>query len=541
MLDELHIRDVALIRDASFVPGPGLTVITGETGAGKTALLSSLKLLAGERADASAIREGSESLTVEGRFYLPESPEEGDVVSRKVSAGGRSRISLNGSPSSVRAVSERVGQSIDLCGQHEHQRLMKPERQLDLLDAWAASSVSEALDAYRADLSRASSAAAEVERVKELASASEVELDRARYVVDQVLAVDPQPGEYDELLADMPRFEHAESLLRELATVRELLTADGGVLESLSQVLSAVEHVASLDDSREPNAQSVRDAFFVLEDAWSELSSYSQTIEFDPNELRQRQERVAAFQGLMRGFGPRMEDVMKAFDEAQRTLSEHNNCDDLLERALEQQRLAEADLAASAKVLDEARRAVVSDFERCVGEQMSRLHMQGSRIVGEFESLPRDKWTSRGPHSFQLLFAPGSEVTPRPLGKIASGGELSRVMLACKVVIGDRDAAETLVFDEIDAGVGGSTASALADVLVDLSHTHQVIVVTHLAQVAVRGDVHYLVRKAGTTVPETSLVEVGGEERVHEIARMLSGDEGEQSLAHARALLEGAR
>lgn len=537
MLDELHICNVALIRDASFAPGSGLTVITGETGAGKTALLSSLKLLAGERADSGAIRQGADSLLVEGRFYLTDSPEEGDVVSRRVSASGRSRISLDGSPSSVKTVSERIGPSIDLCGQHEHQRLLKPEHQLDLLDAWAASSVSEPLCAYRRDLSRAAEAAAEVERVGELANASEVELDRAQYVVDQVMAVDPQPGEYEELLEDMPRFEHAESLLREISTIRDSLTADGGVLESLSQVLSSVEHIASLDESREPNAQSVRDAFFILEDAWSEISSYSQTIEFNPEELRQRQERIAAFQGLMRGFGPRMEDVMQAFEQAQRSLSEHGNCDELLQRALDAQKSAEESLASSAAALDEARRAVISDFERCVGDQMARLHMQGSRIKGEFEALPRDKWTTRGPHSFQLLFAPGSEVSLRPLNKIASGGELSRVMLACKVVIGDRDAADTLVFDEIDAGVGGSTASALADVLVDLARTHQVIVVTHLAQVAVRGTVHYLVKKSGTEIPETSLVELSGEERVHEIARMLSGDEGTESLAHARALL----
>lgn len=537
MLDELHICNVALIRDANFAPGSGLTVITGETGAGKTALLSSLKLLAGERADSGAIRQGTDSLLVEGRFYLSDSPEEGDVVSRRVSASGRSRISLDGSPSSVKTVSERIGPSIDLCGQHEHQRLLRPEHQLDLLDAWAASSVSGPLCAYRRDLSRAAEASAEVERVRELANASEVELDRAQYVVDQIMAVDPQPGEYEELLEDMPRFEHAESLLRDISTIRDSLTADGGVLEELSRVLSSVEHIASLDESREPNAQSVRDAFFTLEDAWTDLSSYSQTIEFNPEELRQRQERIAAFQGLMRGFGPRMEDVMQAFERAQRSLSEHGNCDELLQRALDVQKSAEEALAASAAALDEARRAVISDFERCVGNQMARLHMQGSRIKGEFEPLPRGKWTARGPHSFQLLFAPGSEVSARPLNKIASGGELSRVMLACKVVIGDRDAADTLVFDEIDAGVGGSTASALADVLVDLARTHQVIVVTHLAQVAVRGAVHYLVKKSGTEIPETSLVELSGEERVHEIARMLSGDEGAESLAHARALL----
>lgn len=537
MLDELHISDVALIRDASFAPGEGLTVITGETGAGKTALLSSLKLLAGERADTSTIREGQSELSVEGRFFLPDSPEEGDVVERRVSAAGRSRISLNGAPSSVKAVAARVGASIDLCGQHEHQRLLKPDAQLALLDAWAGDTVAGALGEYRQALAEARAAAAELDRLRELARASEVELDRARYVVDQIEAVDPKPGEYEELLSEMPRYQHAEAILRDLSLVRESLVGEGGALEALETALAAAERIADTDLSRKDDAGHLRDAFFTAEDAWSELSSYEQTIEFDPAEVLSRQDRIAAFQGLMRGFGPRMEDVWAAYEAARATICEYDNRDDLIDAAERSLGAAEDGLADCAGVLADARSEALPVFEGLVNTQMARLHMGDARIVGEWTDLPREQWGSQGSAAFQLLFAPASEVTPRPLAKIASGGELSRVMLACKVVIGDRDEAQTLVFDEIDTGVGGATAAALADVLADLAQSHQVIVVTHLAQVAVRGGVHYVVRKQGQGLPETCLDRLDGEARVREIARMLSGETSAESLAHARVLL----
>ncbi len=540
MLDELHISDVALIREATFAPGPGLTVVTGETGAGKTALLSSLKLLAGERADAGMIREDQGSLSVEGRFYLDGSPEEGDVVARRFSTQGRSRISLNGVPSSVKELAYRIGSSIDLCGQHEHQRLLNPKHQLALLDAWAKEEVSGPLAEYRSAYKAAAAAQAELDRLNKLAHESEVALDRARYVVDQVDEVDPLPGEYDSLLAEMPRYEHAEIILREVDFVRRSLKGDSGILEVLEQALGALDRVALLDASRVDDAVHLRDAFFTVEDVASQLSSYAQTIEFDPAELAARQERLAKFQALMRGFGPRMEDVRRVYDEAAQTLREHDNCDELLEKAQAALDAAEAELAQSARKLAEARAAALPRFASLVGEQMARLQMGSAYIAGEFENLPRSQWNLQGTQGFQLLFAPGADLSPQPLNRIASGGELSRVMLACKVVIGDSDEAQTLVFDEIDAGVGGSTASALAEILADLAKTHQVIVVTHLAQVAVKGEVHYLVRKSADGTPETSLNNLSGEERASEIARMLSGSVDELSLAHARALLQGA-
>ena len=254
-------------------------------------------------------------------------------------------------------------------------------------------------------------------------------------------------------------------------------------------------------------------------------------MEFDPEELERGQERMAALQGLMRAYGPRMADVLAARDEAADLVS---LVDDAEERERVAQRAvdaAERALAAAARTLDDARGEAAPRFSQAVSAQMQRLEMGTAQLVCEQRALPRASWTRSGASEVEFMFQPGAGMQARPLARIASGGEVSRVMLAIKVVLGQADSVDTLVFDEVDAGVGGSVAVALAEVLADLARSHQVIVVTHLAQVAVHGDVHYAVTKiAGDDG-------LSADERPAEIARMLSGDATEASLAHAREML----
>ena len=543
MIDEIQVQNLALIRDASLRPCEGLTVITGETGAGKTALLSALKLLMGARASADMVRDGEDGLSVSGRLFIARDCSEGredeTVVVRRVGSDGRSRTSVNGSMASVGELAELVGPTVDLCGQFEHQQLMKTPNHVRMLDAWAADQVGVALEDYRKAYARALKAAADLERVRDAGKASSAKIDEARFAIKRIDEVDPKPGEYEQLAHDLEIAEHAEALARAVEAAHEALSGDAGALDTLNAAASALETAGRYDNELAQLAASLREAGYVLEDVSAQSRDYRDRVEFDAETLAFQQERYSLMQGLLRSYGPRMEDVFAARDEAAEAISLVDDSEARLKAAQSELDEAESSLASVADALDEARARVAPRFAELVSHIMRRLQMGGAELVCSSVRLDRHSWTQTGPSSFEFLYRPGKGMQARPLARIASGGEVSRVMLAAKVVLGAQDDVDTLVFDEVDAGVGGAVAVALADVIADLARTHQVIVVTHLAQVAVRGDVHYVVSRAqGQDGPETVLRRVDGEEREAEIARMLSGSTTETSLAHARELLQ---
>lgn len=537
MIDEVRVRDVALIRDATLNPAPGLTVLTGETGAGKTALLSALKLLVGDRADAGSVREGCDALEVEGRFYLGEDDAEGHVVRRRVGADGRGRVEMDGRMASVRELAEDVGSTVDLCGQHEHQRLLSVSSHVEILDEWTGESAREALSAWHDALAVARAARDELDRARELSGSAQEKVDEAAFVVRRIDEVDPRADEYAQLELELPRVEHAEALMRAAETAHEAISGDDGAADLLSRAVSALRDASAYDPSLARHADAVEGALIDVEDVAGDLRDYRDAVDFDPGALDQMQSRMAQLQGLMRTYGPSMEDVLARRDAARELVEAAGDSGErvrLAERALSQ---AEKDLARAGDVLDAVRAEAAPRLAAAVGTQMARLEMGGAELEVTIERLARSEWSNAGPSRVEFLYRPAAGLTARPLRRIASGGEVSRVMLACKVVLGASDQVDTLVFDEVDAGVGGATAVALASVLASLAKTHQVIVVTHLAQVAVVAARHFLVSKEGAETPETTIREVAGDDRVREVARMLSGDASDASLAHAREML----
>ena len=543
MIDELHVRDVALIHDAALVPCCGITVLTGETGAGKTALLSACKLIIGARAEASMVREGADAAVVEARIFEGARDPEGFTVVRRLGSDGRSRIKIDGGIASVRELSARVSPLIDLCGQHEHQRLLDAASHVQMIDAWSADTISEPLKAYRRAFAKAKAAASELARVEEASRTQGSRLEEARFAVDRIGEVDPQPGEFERLEETLPRAEHAEALATCANDAASALSDEDGALDTLNAAIAGLSRLGGVDAKLSSFADELTGAAITIEDVSSDLRRYRDSVEFDPAELARSQERYTALKGLLRQWGPSMRDVFARRDEAAELLSLVDDGEVRVRRAQQAVDEAEAELAEAARVLRKRRDQAAPRFCHEVGAQMARLEMGRAELVWESRTLPRKRWTENGSDSCELLYRSGPGLTPRPLRRIASGGELSRVMLAAKVVLGQADGADTLVFDEVDAGVGGATARALASVLADLAMTHQVIVVTHLAQVAVQGSVHYVVRKreaADGGVPETVLSQVSGEDRVKEIARMLSGDATDVSLEHARQMLSEA-
>ncbi len=441
---------------------------------------------------------------------------------------------------SVRELAETVGATIDLCGQHEHQRLLDPATHVALLDAWAADQIVPAHQAYAEALAQARAAAKELERIVQMSRAADERLEEAEFVLRRIDEAKPSQEEYDELEATLPRVEHAESLMRAVGNAYEGLSSDDGATDALSDAISWLHDVSSFDPTLEQFADRLESALIDVEDIATELRRYRDDMDLDPAELERMQSRMASFQGLMRTYGPSMAQVLDRRQRAAELVEAAHDGGERQRKARKAVEQAEARLARAADALDAVRKEAAPRLAQAVSEQMTHLQMGSAELSVQFERLPRQQWTTGGPSRIELLYRPAAGLTARPLKRIASGGEVSRVMLACKVVLGEADGTETLVFDEVDAGVGGATAVALAQVLARLARTHQVIVVTHLAQVAVMGQCHYLVRKSTGDVPETSLVELSGEERVQEIARMLSGDTSETSLTHAREMLAAA-
>ena len=513
MIDEIQVKDVALIREASLSPSPGLTVLTGETGAGKTALVSAVKLLVGERADSSYVREGAKNAEVRGRLF-PSDPTADELVAvRKVSADGRSRATINGTMASVSELARTVGPLVELCGQHEYQSLLKPAEHGRILDGWAdlESTVGAA---FREALADARAAEAALEEMRATASASNTQLEEARFTLQQIEAVNPEGGEYEETRDWLARAEHAEVLARNSHGAAEALSGDGGALDALNTAISLIEEASRADESLAPFATTLRETCFVVEDVARDMAGYCDAIDFDGESLAAAQERMGQLMGLMRSFGPTMEAVFERWDAAAALVGLIDDADENLARA-----------------------EAAPQFAAAVNEVLGRLEMGTAALVCTVEPLPRENWSAAGSASVVFEFKPGASMQPRPLARIASGGEISRVMLAIKVALGAKDGTETLVFDEVDAGVGGSTANALATVLAELAGSHQVIAITHLAQVAVLADAHYTVTKTVGDAPETILTPVTGDARVAEVARLLSGTATETSLAHARELL----
>ncbi|MCI9130063.1 MAG: DNA repair protein RecN [Eggerthellaceae bacterium] len=548
MIDEICVSNIALIQEASIQPAPGLTAITGETGAGKTALLSACRLLSGQRADKQQVREGASEASVSGRFYLgePTGTVDGEedgleremVVSRRISADGRSRVKIDGQIASVGELSSAVAPMIDLCSQHDQQALLHAASHKAYLDEFAGAVAKEASAAYSQAYARMMEAKEHLDGILSASEVSQERLDEARYVVCQVDEVLPSAEDYEELAQFVRISENAEALARTSNEAYDALCSEGGALDQMNAAIALIEEGAAFDDKLQAHADSLREASYIAEDAAREVLRYRDAIDLDMSTLEQAQERMSAYQTLMRKFGPTLDDVLAHADDARRTIQAADGSEEALSSAKRALSDAEEELSSAANVLHDVRQAAAPELSHQISVAMSRLEMGSASIECNVQMMERPQWTESGPDRVELLFRPSSGMGARPLSKVASGGELSRVMLALHVVMKEAKVYPALVFDEIDAGVGGSVGNALAEVLEELSHTHQVIVVTHLAQVASRADKQYVALKdEADGVAVTRIHEVTGDERVAEVARMLSGSTSDTSLAHARELL----
>ncbi len=556
MIEEISIRDLGVIADAKLQFGPGLTVLTGETGAGKTMVLTALGLLLGERSDTSAIRQGQDQTFVEGRWLIPNHAnakqlvaeaggvvEDGQLlVNRIVSRDGRSRSAIGGASAPVNILSSLGEQLVAVHGQSDQIRLKSSVAQREALDQF--SGVAALLAKYREAFESWKALEHRLTELRNASASKAAELEQLKTATEELERLNAQPGEDVALAEKAQRLTHSEELRIAAAEAHELISSENEQTDAIVLVGKArrvLEAAAVNDPELGKLAETLRELGFQLGESAATLSGYLASSESGgAEELDRVQQRRAELTSAMKKYGPTLDEVLAYFESAGKRLLELDSSDEqILALETELERLFEnvKDLAGQVTAV---RKHAALRLEAAVTEELKTLAMGGATLV--VSVVEGTDYQAHGVDqvSIQLAAYPGAE--PRPIGKGASGGELSRIMLAIEVVLARTEQALTFIFDEVDAGVGGAAATEVGRRLAQLAKVAQVIVVTHLGQVAAFANQHLRVMKTvGEQYTASDVVSLSGEERVEEIARMLSGlAQSDTAKASARELMAQA-
>ncbi|NLF56631.1 MAG: DNA repair protein RecN [Candidatus Hydrogenedens sp.] len=550
MLETLRIQNYALIDRLEVDFAPGFNVLTGETGAGKSIVVGALNLVLGARASSDIIRTGETTARVEALFRLEkvsarlktllsqqgiELEEDCLLLARTVSADGRGRAFAGGQLVPVSVLSEIGDELVDLHGQHEHQSLLRPDRQTDLVDAFAGT------EADAARMAERMGALGELDR--EIAQLETDDRDRARrmdflrFEVSEIDAAGLQPGEEEELRGRLRRITHAEKVhaLANSAHAALYESEEGAAVDRLDAALSDVTELAEILEEFRELAGQLSEARAQIEAVADELRRHTTLAEFDPAELDELNRRQAQLGALKRKYGPDIAAILEYREKAAAELAAYEGRDARLETLRRRRAVLLAEAEKAAAELSAARRKAAAKLDRRVADALRDLDMRGARFETRFEAVPL---CARGVDRIEFLLAANSGEKPKPLRQVASGGEISRIMLALKAVFAGMDRIPTLVFDEIDAGVGGAVARRVAEKMAALARSHQVLCVSHLAQIAAAAARHLTVSKAdenGHTLTRVARAE--GADREKELARLLDGTVSAVGMEHARALL----
>lgn len=559
MIIDISISNLGVISNATLPLGPGLTAVTGETGAGKTMVVSALGLLLGARADSARVRSGSAASWVEGRFSLESSPtvvaraeELGAVVedlevvlSREVQAEGRSRALIGGRSSPVSALSELAEELVVVHGQSDQIRLKSETAQREALDRFGGTVLREVLESYRQSFAKYSSLAARLQDLTTSSSQRRLEAEEIRLGLADIGSVQPKQGEDEQLRESISKLTNTEELRENIARARESIsTSESGndrhdLTTLINGALRALERAASFDTSLDAVRSQLADAGYQVQEVGQILSAYASGLELNGGmSLEDSHQRLAEITNLMRKYGPTLDEVLnfeKSASEKLLALEQEDNT--IAELAEEVENVLSKTLDLSNQ-LSELRKQAASNLSDQVTKELSALAMPDATFHVSIEGIEKLGVDGQDSVVFELSAHPGSK--PLALGKGASGGELSRVMLALEVVIASSHPVPTFVFDEVDAGVGGASALEIGRRLDRLAQTSQVIVVTHLAQVAAYANNHLQVLKdTNGQVTTSSISALTGDDRLREIARMLGGlEDSHLALSHAQELLE---
>ncbi|WP_025026186.1 DNA repair protein RecN [Caldalkalibacillus mannanilyticus] len=567
MLIELSIRNFAIIPQLDLSFQEGLTVMTGETGAGKSIVLDAISLLIGGRSSIDYIRHGEKKAEIEGFFQLPidhpvqallyelgiEIEENSLILRRDISIQGKSICRINGKLVTL-AILREVGQALlDIHGQHEHQLLMHEEKYLSLLDGYGRDEIEvhkkEYKDLYRKYKKITDTLQKLTENEKELAH----RLDLLRFQLDEIQQAELEIGEDERLNQEKRKIRYAEKLFSGISSSYQALSGDSRALDSLTQAMNALEELSHIDEELEPVTKQVESIYFQLEEVTQELRKYQHYIEFEPQELNIIESRLVELEQLKRKYGRDVSAILEYASKIEEELDTIENREERVDELKKEQHEIAMDLIIEARNLTEIRQAVAQRLVTHIKEELQGLFMDQTEIAIHIQPLTTGVAVEvnaetryikqEGWDDVQILISPNPGEPLKPISKIASGGELARLMLALKSVFSQVESVTTLIFDEVDTGVSGRVAQAMAEKLHTLSQHQQVLCISHHAQVAAMSDVHlYISKEFKNNQTITNVVPISDQERVQELARMMSGAEiTEGTVNFAMELLEAAR
>ena len=544
MLRELHISGLGVIDDLDLELHAGLNVLTGETGAGKTMVTVGLALALGARAGSSLVRDGAQAARVQARFDAPDGTEEWSedgemLLARSVKPDGKSAGRVGGQLASASILAELGASLVEVHGQHQAQRLLAPATQTGFLDRFGGDAHLASLAAYRETWERWRDARVALEELATATRERERELDLLAYQVREIEGVGPGEQESDMLVVEEARLAHVERLLERSSVAEVALSGEASLVDGAASVANALQDAARLDARAEDLAARSQSLSAELAELSRDVRGYREGLAADPNRLQEIRERAAALKALQRKYGATDAEVLGFLGEASKRLLSLATADQrLAELSGDVERLGQA-VHEQAAGLTQSRERAAPALGAALERELHELGMPGATVVVVLEPVGElGEAGAAGTERAELRLSPSPGQKAAPLAKTASGGELSRTMLACRSVMADLDDVPTLVFDEVDAGIGGEAGLAVGRRLARLAEERQVLVVTHLPQIACFADRHILVEKDGGTATVRGLSD---EERVHELSRMLAGLTGsEGALTHAEELLAAA-
>jgi DNA repair protein RecN (Recombination protein N) len=549
MLTELHIVNFALVDELRLDLSRGFSVLTGETGAGKSIVVDALNAALGERTGSEVVRTGTEKCLVEAVFDVSEhaeaaiaaseygfEPEDGLlIISREITRSGRSQGRINNRPTTASVLREITKLLVDIHGQHEHQSLLSVPVHVNIFDSWCGSEVMKLREEVQNTYEELIAVRSERNRIQTDERERARLLDLYKFQLDEIKSANLLPGEEEELAQERSRLANAEKLFEAASEIATLLGAESGAVDGLSAAVATAEKIAQMDPSMSEIVETLSTALISTQDVLLEVRDYQDRIEANPARLEQIEDRLEVIKNLKRKYGGTVEEILSYADslvdkiDALMCSEERSN---ELDCKIEELTVR---LASLSQQLSSLRKKAAPDFEKAVEAELADLAMERTRFEVSMQPIEPGP---NGADAVEFLISPNPGEPVKPLAKIASGGEISRIMLALKSVA-KRAEVPTLVFDEIDTGIGGRTAQVLGEKLASLANKCQIICVTHLPQIASRATHHFLVEKvveSGRSHVRVKKLE--GEERVKELARMLGAEEGSDIAAeHAREML----